>query len=107
MNPHLEFLLSSTYTGALAPTHLAELVRTASAMRPSPRSGFVPARPHLIDRILGYKTPHVASAYLLPFPDSAADGWTTRDCGCSRARPTRNPFRICNHAVRARGSTSR
>jgi hypothetical protein len=75
VNPHLDFLLSVLYDkDPLDPGHLADLRKsglrdetlTAQKLRSVP--------PSMIDLLLGFATPKVVSAYLIPFADPRG-GW--------------------------------
>jgi putative DNA primase/helicase len=70
----LELLLSSVYSGALAPNHLADLRRSGltDATLQLQRIRSVPS--HMIDQLLGFDARGVVSAYLIPFPDPHG-GW--------------------------------
>jgi Domain of unknown function (DUF3854) len=74
VNPHLAFLLSSVYDGALAPAHREDLEQSGLSTE-FIRAQFIRSiPPDLIDRLLGFDVPAVRSAYLIPFPDPRG-GW--------------------------------
>lgn len=74
MNPALELLLSAVYVGALAPEHRADLEASGLIPETIRASGIRSVPPNLIDRLLGFPTPKVTSAYIIPFPDPRG-GW--------------------------------
>ncbi len=71
MNPHLEFLLSSVYDGALALEHLADLRRSTLTDETIAAQFIRSVPPHMIPYLLGFDPPGVLSAYLLPFRSPA------------------------------------
>jgi hypothetical protein len=74
VNPTLGLLLSALYDGALAPAHRADLDKSGLTAETIQRQKIRSVSPDLIDRLLGFPTPHVISAYLIPFPDPRG-GW--------------------------------
>ena len=75
MNPTLRLLLSDLYPGALAPEHLANILASGLFQATIALHKLRSVPPDLIDRLLGFKTPKVMSAYLLPFPSPDNGGW--------------------------------
>jgi hypothetical protein len=69
MNRHLELLLSDVYDGSLAPTHRADLEQSGLSPETLALQKIRSVPPSMIDSLLGFTTPKVVSAYLLPFPD--------------------------------------
>jgi hypothetical protein len=76
MNPHLDFLLSATYDAHRCdhPAHLADLRASALTDETIWRQKITDVPPRLIDQLLGFSTPKVRSAYLIPFADPRG-GW--------------------------------
>jgi DNA primase len=74
VNATLRLLLSELYDGALAPAHRADLDKSGLTAETIQRQKIRSVSPDLIDRLLGFPTPKVISAYLLPFPDPRG-GW--------------------------------
>jgi Domain of unknown function (DUF3854) len=74
VTPTLALLLSTLFPGDLAPEHRADLERSGLTDETIRRQGIRSVPPALIDRLLGFPTPRVTSAYLLPFPDPRG-GW--------------------------------
>jgi hypothetical protein len=74
MNPTLALLLSDLYDGALAPAHRADLEQRGLTAETIRQQRIMSVPPDLIDRLLGFPTPKVVSAYLIPFPDPRG-GW--------------------------------
>jgi hypothetical protein len=74
VNRALALLLSDLYDGALAPDHLADLRKSGLTDATIRQQKIRSIPPDLIDRLLGFSTPEVTSAYLLPFPDPRG-GW--------------------------------
>src|SRR5262245_2432369 len=74
LNRWLGFLLSDVYAGALARDHREDCAASGltDATIRTQRIRSVP--PDMIDPLLGFPTPKVVSAYLLPFPDLRG-GW--------------------------------
>ena len=68
-DPHLSFLLSHAYPGALAPDHLADLRKSGLADPTIQSQCFRSVPPAMIGRLLGFEAPGVVSAYLIPFLD--------------------------------------
>lgn len=74
MNRTLALLLSKWYDGALAPEHLADLRRSALT-DDTIRQHFIRSiPPSMIGKLLGFDSPRIVSAMLLPFR-SPADGF--------------------------------
>jgi hypothetical protein len=67
-------LLSNVYEGALAPEHRADLERSGLTATTITVQKICSVPPAMIDGLLGFPTPKVTSAYLLPFPDPRG-GW--------------------------------
>jgi hypothetical protein len=74
VNHSLALLLSDLYDGALAPPHRADLEKSGLTDATIQRQKIRSIPPDLIDRLLGFPTPQVISAYLIPFPDPRG-GW--------------------------------
>jgi hypothetical protein len=74
VNPTLNLLLSALYDGALAPAHRVDLEKGGLTAETYRRHKIMSVPPDLIDRLLGFPTPEVTSAYLIPFPDPRG-GW--------------------------------
>ena len=74
MTPHLRLLLSPVYDGALAPVHRSDLERSGLTAATIAQQKIRSIPPGMIDRLLGFETPKVTSAYLIPFPDPRG-GW--------------------------------
>src|SRR5262245_18544885 len=76
VTPHLDFLLSSIYDPHRLdhPSHLEDLRRSGLTDDTIRLQKITDVPPALIDRILGFSTPKVTSAYLLPFADPRG-GW--------------------------------
>jgi hypothetical protein len=74
VNPTLELLLSALYPGALAPEHRADLEKSGLTDATIQQQKIRSVPPWMINRLLGFRTPKVTSAYLLPFPDPRG-GW--------------------------------
>lgn len=67
MNPHLEFLLSTVYDGALAPAHREDLEKSGLGKDIIQAQFIRSVPPHLIARLLGFDIPAITSALLFPF----------------------------------------
>src|SRR6185436_1916157 len=67
----LDFLLSPLYSGALAPPHRADLAKSGLTAETIVRHAIRSVPLTMIERLLGFPTPKVTSAYILPFPDPA------------------------------------
>jgi hypothetical protein len=74
VNPALALLLSPLYDRALAPAHRADLGRSGLTSETIRTHLIRSVPPAMIDQLLGFPTPQVRSAYLLPFPDPRG-GW--------------------------------
>jgi uncharacterized protein DUF3854 len=75
MNPHLDFLLSVLYArDPLTAEHLADLRKSGLSDATIERQCFRSVPPSMIDQLLGFSTPGVRSAYILPYPDPRG-GW--------------------------------
>ena len=91
MNPHLEFLLSSVYSGALAPEHRADLETSGLTPETIAAQGIRSVPPSMIRPLLGFDFPPprqrrgdeappdparpvIRSALLFPFP-APGGGW--------------------------------
>jgi Domain of unknown function (DUF3854) len=76
VNSHLDFLLSCLYDAdPLAPGHWADLRKSGIADETIAAQKIrTVAPPYLIERLLGFSTPKVMSAYIIPFP-SPAEGF--------------------------------
>jgi len=75
MNPHLDFLLSVLYEhDPLLSYHLADLRASGLTDATIAQQKFRTAPPQMIDILLGFPTPRVVSAYVLPFADPRG-GW--------------------------------
>lgn len=74
MNQPLSFLLSSAYTGALAPEHLANLLESGLSNETIARQRLCSVPPGMIPPLLGFDIPAIRSAMVLPFPDPRG-GW--------------------------------
>jgi hypothetical protein len=77
MNAHLDFLLSCLYDGLLHPEHRADLRKSSLTDETIVLQKILSVPPHMIDPLLGFSTPQVTSAYLIPFPDPRG-GWRDR-----------------------------
>jgi hypothetical protein len=71
MNPHLEFLLSAVFDGALAPEHREDLERSGLTKEMIAAQYIRSVPPHLIGPLLGYDLPAIRSALLFPFRSPA------------------------------------
>ena len=67
-------LLSPLYEGALAPEHRADLRKSGLTPETIRMQRLLSVPPSMIDTLLGFPTPKVSSAYILPYPDPAG-GW--------------------------------
>jgi hypothetical protein len=74
VNQPLSFLLSSAYTGALAPEHLANLRESGLSNETIARQRLCSVPPGMIPPLLGFDIPAIRSAMVLPFPDTRG-GW--------------------------------
>jgi len=74
MNPRLDFLLSCLYDDLLDPEHLADLRKSTLTDETIALQKIRTVPPHVTDLLLGFPTPQVTSAYLIPFP-SPRGGW--------------------------------
>lgn len=74
VNPHLAFLLSSVYAGALAPDHQAALEKSGLAEETIRAQGIRSVPPAMIPQLLGFNVAAIRSAMLIPFP-AAGGGW--------------------------------
>jgi hypothetical protein len=75
MNPHLDFLLSVPYDrDPLAPEHLADLRKSGLTDATIAMQKIRSVPPHMIDQLLGFPTPKVISAYIIPFANPCG-GW--------------------------------
>jgi uncharacterized protein DUF3854 len=74
VNPHLEFLLSSVYDGALTPRHWADLKQSALADETIAVQKIRSVPLSMIDQLAGFHVTDAKSAYLLPFADPRG-GW--------------------------------
>lgn len=74
-NGHLDFLLSALYDDTeLHPEHLTDLRRSAMSDATIARQKIRTVPPHMIDLLLGFSSPDVQHAYLIPFADPRG-GW--------------------------------
>jgi hypothetical protein len=71
MNPHLEFLLSTVYDGALAPAHREDLEASGLSKEMIHAQFVRSVPPHLIGPLLGYDMSTIQSALLFPFRSPA------------------------------------
>ncbi len=75
MNREMEFLLSAVYERTtLHPEHLADLRKSGLTDETMRAQKIRTVPPHMIDALLGFAAPKVASAYLIPFA-SPRGGW--------------------------------
>lgn len=74
MNPHFDFLMTVLYDRLLHPDHRADLRKSGLTDTTITLQKIRTIPPPMIDPILGFDTPKVVSAYLIPFPDPAG-GW--------------------------------
>jgi hypothetical protein len=75
MNRPLDFLLSAIYDGStLHPEHLADLRKSGLTDETIALQKIRTIPPHMIDQLLGFETPKVRHAYLIPFADPRG-GW--------------------------------
>lgn len=75
MNPALALLLSNAYDGNLAPAHRADLAKSGLTDATIQTHRLMSIPPAMIDTLLGFPTPKVVSAYLIPFPDPRGGDW--------------------------------
>lgn len=80
MNPHLAFLLSDIYSGALAPEHRADLEKSGLVAETIQQHGIRSVPPDQIQYLLGWDNARITSAYLIPYPSLGADGWLDHVC---------------------------
>jgi hypothetical protein len=71
LNPHLEFLLSSVYDGALAPAHREDLEKSGLAKETIEGQFIRSVPPDMIRHLLGFDIPAITSALLFPFRSPA------------------------------------
>jgi hypothetical protein len=72
VNPHLEFLLSTLYDGALAPAHREDLEKSGLQGDLVREQGIQSVPPSDFDRLLGFGVPPaVRSLMLIPYPNPA------------------------------------
>jgi hypothetical protein len=71
VNPHLALLLSSVYSGALAPEHRADLAKSGLTDATIQAQRIMSVPPNMIGRLLGFDIEAIRSAMLLPYPDPA------------------------------------
>jgi hypothetical protein len=65
---HYDFLMCAVYDeNPLDPLHRADLDRSGLSTETIARQKFRSVPPSMIDRLLGFRTPRVVSAYVLPF----------------------------------------
>jgi hypothetical protein len=105
VNAHLDFLLSRLYDDFLAPEHRADLHKSSLTDETIAWQKIRSIPPHMIDLLLGFATPKVVSAYLIPFADPRG-GWldfprlkifptlTTDDGTTKYLQPKRSGVRI-------------
>jgi hypothetical protein len=74
VNPTLAFLLSRACEGTLAPEHLQDLRKSGLTDDTIARQKIRSIPPTMINQLLGFETPKVRSAYLIPFVDPRG-GW--------------------------------
>jgi hypothetical protein len=74
VNPHLDFLLSAVYDDFLAPDHRDDLHKSSLTDETIALQKIRTIPPHMIDPVLGFNSPKVRSAYLIPFADPRG-GW--------------------------------
>jgi len=79
MNPSLRFILGPVYEGNLAPVHLADLRKSGLSDETIRMHGIRSVPPDAIGSLLGWDTPKITSAYLIPYP-SLGDGWLDHVC---------------------------
>jgi hypothetical protein len=70
----LDFLLSCLYDDCLAPEHLADLRKSGLTDETIRMQKFRSTPPSMIGSLLGFETPKVVSAYLIPFADPRGGG---------------------------------
>ena len=70
----LGLLLSPLYEGALVSEHRADLRKSGLTPEMIRMQRLLSVPPSMIDTLLGFPTPKVSSAYILPYPDPAG-GW--------------------------------
>jgi putative DNA primase/helicase len=80
MNAHLAFLLCSVYEGSLAPAHLADLRKSGLTDETIQLHGLRSVPPTQIGPLLGWDSPRIQSAYLIPYPSLGEGGWLDHVC---------------------------
>lgn len=71
-HPHLEFLLSPVFDGALAPAHRQDLAKSGITEATRSAQGIRSVPPSDFDHLLGFRVPAaVTSLLLFPYPDPA------------------------------------
>jgi hypothetical protein len=63
------FLMGAAYPGVLAPEHRDDLEKSGLVKETITAHGFRSVPPNMIGPLIGWDTPHIRSAYLLPYPD--------------------------------------
>jgi len=71
VNPHLEFLLSAVFDGALAPAHREDLEQSGLTKEMIQAQFLRSVPPAMIGPLLGYDIPAIRSALLFPFRSPA------------------------------------
>jgi Domain of unknown function (DUF3854) len=76
VNQHLDFLLSAIYDSTRVghPAHLADLRKSGLTDETLRRQKITDVPPSMIDVLLGFATPKVMTAYVIPFADPRG-GW--------------------------------
>jgi hypothetical protein len=75
MNPALAFLLCDAFEGNLAPAHLADLRKSGLTDETIWLHGLRSVPPDQIRPLLGWDSPRIVSAYLVPYPSLGERGW--------------------------------
>jgi hypothetical protein len=75
VNPHLQLLLSPVYAGELAPEQRADLAASGLTADTIRAHRFMSVPPSMIRPLLGWDSPRIRSAMLLPYPDPLTGGW--------------------------------
>jgi hypothetical protein len=75
MSRTLPSLLGPVYSGALAPKHLADLRKSGLTDETIRLHALRSVPPDQIRHLLGWDTPRIESAYLIPYPSLSEDGW--------------------------------